>query len=204
MSLPQLVCQRRPAVQSTVRAHDDAVRRIGAELNSYGVVVRYEQRADRVRGKDRKRSDLELSFDGKRTAVDFTVPNTLKLKQRTPGHVYVPYEVREEAENLKNKYVNLARNKNQDFVPLVAESLGGLKKAAIKLFAEIARSQASSRHPVGHILRRLIDISQIAVQRGNFRKLQHAVSLCSLDDSFSNLSVSREHLRAMDAVVWCI
>ncbi len=49
------------------------------------------------------------------------------------------------------------------------QSLGGLGKAAIKLFAEIARSQASSRHPVGHILRRLIDISQIAVQRGNFR-----------------------------------
>jgi hypothetical protein len=40
-----------------------------------------------VRGKDRKRTDLELSFDGKRAAVDFTVPNTLKL---------------EEAENLKN------------------------------------------------------------------------------------------------------
>jgi hypothetical protein len=37
-----------------------------------------------------KRTDLELSFDGKRAAVDFTVPNTLKLKQRTPGHVYVP------------------------------------------------------------------------------------------------------------------
>ncbi len=78
--------------------------------------------------------------------------------------------------------------------------LGGLGKAAIKLFAEIARSQASSRHPVGHILRRLIDISQIAVQRGNFRRLQHAVSLCSLDDPFSNLPISREHLRAMDAV----
>jgi hypothetical protein len=76
----------------------------------YGVVVRYEQRADRVRGKDRKRTDLELSFDGKRAAVDFTVPNTLKLKQRTPGHVYVPYEVREEAENLKNnKYVSWSR-----------------------------------------------------------------------------------------------
>jgi hypothetical protein len=48
------------------------------------------------------------------------------------------------------------------------ESLGGLGKAAIKLFAKIARSQASSRLPVGHILRRLIDmyISQIAVQKG--------------------------------------
>jgi hypothetical protein len=75
--------------------------------------------------------------------VDFTVPNTLKLKQRTPGHVYVPYEVREEAE----------KESQEQLVSLVAESLGGLGKAAIKLFAEIARSQASSRHPVGHILR---------------------------------------------------
>jgi hypothetical protein len=33
----------------------------------------------------------------------------------------------------------------------------GLGRAAIKLFAEKARSQASSRYPVGHILRRLID-----------------------------------------------
>ncbi len=45
-----------------------------------------------------------------------------------------------------NKYVDLAINKNHEFVPLVAESLGGLGKAAIKLFAEIARSQAS---PIG-------------------------------------------------------
>jgi hypothetical protein len=81
-------------------------------------------------------------------------------------------------------------------VPLVVESLGGLGKAAIKLFAEIARSQASSRHPVGHswcILRRLIDISQIAVQKGNFRRLQQAVYLCSLDDPFNSLRVSRDH-----------
>ncbi len=66
--------------------------------------------------------------------------------------------MRETAGNLKNnKYADLARNKNHEFVPLVAESLGGLGRAAIKLFAEIARSQASSRPPVGHILRRLID-----------------------------------------------
>jgi hypothetical protein len=59
--------------------------------------------------------------------------------------------------NLKNnKYADLARNKNHEFVPLVAESLGGLGRAAVKLFAEIARSQASSRHPVRHLLRRLI------------------------------------------------
>ena len=134
------------------------------------------------------------------------MPNTLTVKQRTAGNKYDPYEVRNAAQILKNnKYMRtgLARNNNHEFVPLVAESLGGLGNAAVKLFGEIARSQASYRHPVGHILRRLIDISQIAVQRGNFRRLQHAVSLCSLDDSFSNLSVSREHLRAMDAVVRC-
>jgi hypothetical protein len=52
-------------------------------------------------------------------------------------------------QNLKNnKYADLARNKNHEFVPLVAESLGGLGSAAITLFAEIARSQASSRPPV--------------------------------------------------------
>jgi hypothetical protein len=68
---------------------------------------------------------------------------------------------------------------------------------AVKLFGEIARAQASSRHPVGHILRRLIDISQIAVQKGNFWRLQRAVAICSMDDPFNNIWVSREHLRAM-------
>ncbi len=43
-----LVCKRVNAGQ--IAAHNDAVRRIGAKLNSYGVVVRYEQRADRVTG----------------------------------------------------------------------------------------------------------------------------------------------------------
>ncbi len=46
-----LVCKRVNSGQ--IAAHDDAVRRIGAELNDYGVVVRYEQRADRVKGKER-------------------------------------------------------------------------------------------------------------------------------------------------------
>jgi hypothetical protein len=46
----------------------------------------------------------------------------------------------------------------------------------------------------------LIDISQIAVQKGNFRRLQKAVSLCSLDDPFSSERVSRDHLAAMGAV----
>ena len=38
-----LVCKRVNAGQ--IAAHDVAVRTIGAELNSYGVVVRYEPRA---------------------------------------------------------------------------------------------------------------------------------------------------------------
>jgi hypothetical protein len=50
-----LVCKRVNSGQ--IAAHDDAVRRIGAELNDYGVVVRYEQRADRVKGKERKLAD---------------------------------------------------------------------------------------------------------------------------------------------------
>ena len=80
-----------------------------------------------------------------------------------------PLEVRTAAQNIKiNKYANLARNNNHEFVPLVAESLGGLGGMAVKLFGEIARAQASTRPPVGHILRRLIDIRQIAVQKGNF------------------------------------
>ncbi len=132
-------------------------------------MVRYEQRATLDRERERKRTDMEIRFDGKTVALDYTVSNTLNLKHRSPGFKYEPYAVREAAEKIKNnKYADLARNKNHEFVPLVAdlESLCGLGKAAIKLFAEIARSQASSRHPVGHILRRLIDISQIAVQKG--------------------------------------
>jgi hypothetical protein len=47
--------------------------------------------------------------------------------QRTPGVKYDPLEVWDAAQQLKiNKYANLARNKNHEFVPLVAESLGGL------------------------------------------------------------------------------
>ncbi len=59
-----------------------------------------------------------------------------------------PYEVRNAAENLKNnKYADLVRNKNHEFVSLVVDSLGGLGRAAVKLFAEIARSQTSSSPP---------------------------------------------------------
>ena len=93
---------------------------------------------------ERKRTDMELWFDGRSVAVDYTVPNTLNLKQRTPGLKYAPLEVRTAAQNLKNsKYANFARNKNHEFVPLVAESLGGLGGMAVKLFGEIARAQAS-------------------------------------------------------------
>jgi hypothetical protein len=45
---------------------------IGAELNSYGVVVKYEQRANHVTEGERKRPDMELWFDGKSVAVDYT------------------------------------------------------------------------------------------------------------------------------------
>ena len=41
-----LVCKRVNAGQ--IAAHDVAVRMIGAELNSYGVVVRYEPRATHI------------------------------------------------------------------------------------------------------------------------------------------------------------
>ena len=88
--------------------------------------------------------------------------HVLNLKQRTPSVKYAPLEVQKAAQNLKiSKYANLARNKNHEIVPLVAESFGGLGGMAVKLFGEeIARAQASSRQPVGHILRRLIDIMQ--------------------------------------------
>jgi hypothetical protein len=42
-----LVCKKVNAGQ--IAAHDVAVRSIGAELNSYGVIVRYEQRATNVK-----------------------------------------------------------------------------------------------------------------------------------------------------------
>jgi hypothetical protein len=60
-----------------------AVRMIGAELNSYGVVVKYEQRANHaVTEGERKRTDMELWFDGRSVAIDYTVSNTLNLKQK--------------------------------------------------------------------------------------------------------------------------
>jgi hypothetical protein len=95
--------------------------------------------------------DMEIYFDERSVAIDYTVPDTLNLKHRSPGVKYEPHELSAKyaAQNLKiNKYADLARNKNHEFVPFVAESLGGLGRAAVKLFAEIARSQASSTPPV--------------------------------------------------------
>jgi len=86
-----LVCKRANARQ--IAAHDVAVRMIGEELNLYGVVVRYEPRATQAKEKERKRTDMELWFDGRSVAVDYTVPNTLNLKQRTPGLKYSPLEL---------------------------------------------------------------------------------------------------------------
>ena len=94
-------CRRRhapPSLQDSQRRADRssrrvAVRMIGAELNSYGVVVKYEQRATHVKEKERKRTDMELWFDRSSVAVDYTVPNTLNhLKQRTPGFKYAPLD----------------------------------------------------------------------------------------------------------------
>jgi hypothetical protein len=131
-----LVCKRVNAGQ--IAAHDVAVRLIGAELISYGGIVKYEQRATQVKEEERKKTDMELWFDGRSVAVDYTIPNTLNLKQRTPGFKYAPLKVQKAAQNLKiSKYASLARNKNHEFVPLVAESLGGLGGMAVKLFGKI-------------------------------------------------------------------
>ncbi len=142
-----------------------------------------------------------ISMDGGWQSITQCLTHSLSSKeQRGISTTPMKCEMQHKLILKNNKYADLARNNNHEFVPLVAESLGGLGNAAVKLFGEIAWSQASSRHPVGHILRRLIDISQIAVQKGNFRRLQKAVSLCSLDDPFSSERVSRDHLAAMGAV----
>jgi hypothetical protein len=74
-------------------------------------MVRYEQRASHDKERERKRTDMELNFDGRRAVVDYTVPNTLTVKQRTAGNKYDPYEVRNATQILKNnKYADLARN----------------------------------------------------------------------------------------------
>ena len=56
-----LVCKKVNAGQ--IAAHDVAVRLIRAKLDSYGVIVRYEQRATNVKEDERKRTDMELWFD---------------------------------------------------------------------------------------------------------------------------------------------
>jgi hypothetical protein len=83
-----LVCKRVNAGQ--IAAHDIAVRMIGAELSSYGVVVNYEQSANHAKEGERKRTDMEIWFDGRSVAIDYTVPNTLNLKQRPLYNPPVP------------------------------------------------------------------------------------------------------------------
>ncbi len=43
---------------------------------------------DSLESGERKWTDMELRFDGKVVAVDFTVPNTITLKQHTSGLKY--------------------------------------------------------------------------------------------------------------------
>ncbi len=77
----------------------------------------------------------------------------------------------------------------------------------IKLFAEIARSQASSRQPAGHISRRLIDISQIAVQIERYELYQLSKTAEGCVSLFTTTHrrpfqqpESLPHLMAMNAV----
>ncbi len=68
-----LVCKKVNAGQ--IAAHDVAVRLIGAKLDSYGVIVRYdEQRATNVKEDERKRTDMHgaIWFDGRLVAE--TIP----------------------------------------------------------------------------------------------------------------------------------
>ena len=62
-----LVCKKVNAGQ--IAAHDVAVRSIGAELDSYGVIVRYKQRATNVKNDERKRT-LELPLNQMDTLMD--------------------------------------------------------------------------------------------------------------------------------------
>jgi hypothetical protein len=48
----------------------------------------HEQKAAPDRERKRKRTDMEIRFDRKTVAVEYTVPNTLTLKQRIPGLKY--------------------------------------------------------------------------------------------------------------------
>jgi hypothetical protein len=115
---------------------------IGAELNSYGVVVRYMSR-EQATTKSESASEQTwslISTDRRRVAVDYTVPNTLTVKQRTAGIKYDPYEVRNAAQILKNnKYADLARNNNHEFVPLINWSQSHLEGLGTRLSSSSAR-----------------------------------------------------------------
>ncbi len=138
--LEVLVCKKVNAGQIT--AHDVAVRMIGAELNSYGVVaaVRYEQRASHDKERERKRTDMELNFDGRRVAVDYTVPDTLTVKQRTAGIKYDPYEVRNAAQILKNnKYADVPRSQGTTIMNLFPWSQSHLEGLGTRLSSSSTR-----------------------------------------------------------------
>ncbi len=146
---------------------------------------------------ERKRTDMEIWFDGGSVAIDYTVPNTLNLKQRTPGvkYIYAPLRSSECSTESQDQQVHRTSRgtKIMNSFPWLQSHLVGWG-AAVKLFGEIARPQASSRPPVGHSLRRLIFCRHQpdrSIQKGNFRRLQKAVTLCSLDDPFNSLRVSR-------------
>jgi hypothetical protein len=97
------------------------------ELNSYGVVVRFEQRANHAKERERKRTDMEFYFDGRSMANYYTVPNTLisstdvRVLSTSPMKCGMQHRI-----SRTTSITDLARNKNHEFVPLVAESLGGL------------------------------------------------------------------------------
>jgi hypothetical protein len=63
------------------------------------VVVRYEQ--DIVESGSASEPTWRFVLMERRWK-DYTVPNTLNLKRRSPGVKYEPYDIREAAEKLKN------------------------------------------------------------------------------------------------------
>jgi hypothetical protein len=45
----------------------------------HGVVIGYEQGANLNKERERKKIDMEIRFDGKTVAIDYTIPNALNL-----------------------------------------------------------------------------------------------------------------------------
>ncbi len=73
----------------------------------------------------------------------YTVPNTLNLKQRSPGIKYEPYEVRDAAQKLKNnKYADLARGTNAS-----AALCAGLSLSSLSFLLALYRSHSPRSIP---------------------------------------------------------